>query len=288
MGKEERGKSLRERSSVDATEVSKHDDTMAVGKNKRISKGKKGGKKKIVDPFTKKDWYSLKAPTMFSTRTFGQTLVTRTQGTKLASDGLKGRVYEVSLADLNQDEDQAYRKIKLRCDDIQGKNCLTQFHGMDFTTDKLRSLVRKWQTLIEAYVDVKTTDDYYLRIFCIAFTKKRANQIKRTCYAQSAQIRQIRAKMVEIMKQHASTCDLKELVNKFVPEVIGKEIGKACSGIFPLQNVAVRKCKVLKAPRFDVAKLMEVHGDYSEEVAAAAVDRPEEEETKEEETKAEE
>ena len=229
---------------------------------------------------------------MFSTRTFGQTLVTRTQGTKIASDGLKGRIYEVSLADLNQDEDQAYRKIKLKCDDVQGKNCLTQFHGMDFTTDKLRSLVRKWQTLIEAYVDVKTTDEYYLRIFCIAFTKKRANQIKRSCYAQSAQIRQIRAKMVEIMRQHASSCDLKELVNKFIPEVIGKEIQKSCASIFPLQNVAIRKCKVLKSPKFELQKLMEVHGDYSaEEVVAAEVDRPEEEgegEEKAEEEKAEE
>lgn len=62
---------------------------------------------------------------------------------------------------------------------------------MDFTTDKLRSLVRKWQTLIEAHVDVKTTDSYTLRMFCIGFTKKRANQQKRTCYAQSSQIRQV-------------------------------------------------------------------------------------------------
>lgn len=62
---------------------------------------------------------------------------------------------------------------------------------MDFTTDKLRSLVRKWQSLIEAHVDVKTTDNYQLRIFCIAFKKKRPNQIKRTCYAQSSQIRQV-------------------------------------------------------------------------------------------------
>lgn len=62
---------------------------------------------------------------------------------------------------------------------------------MDFTTDKLRSLVRKWQSLIEAHVDVKTTDNYQLRLFCIAFTKKRPNQIKKTCYAQSSQIRQV-------------------------------------------------------------------------------------------------
>ena len=49
---------------------------------------------------------------------------------------------------------------------------------MDFTTDKLRSLVRKWQTLIEAQVDVKTTDGYLLRMFAIAFTKKRAGQVR--------------------------------------------------------------------------------------------------------------
>ncbi|GLJ30971.1 hypothetical protein SUGI_0618290 [Cryptomeria japonica] len=246
---------------------------MAVGKNKRISKGKKGGKKKAVDPFTKKDWYDIKAPSSFNTRTVGKTLVTRTQGTKIASDGLKHRVFEISLADLQNDEDQAYRKIKLRAEDVQGRNVLTNFWGMDFTTDKLRSLVRKWQTLIEAHVDVKTTDNYTLRMFCIAFTKRRPNQVKRTCYAQSSQIRQIRKKMAEIMVREASSCDLKELVAKFIPEVIGKEIEKATSSIYPLQNVFIRKVKILKAPKFDLGKLMEVHGDYSEEIGVK-VDRP--------------
>ena len=55
-----------------------------------------------MDPFSKKDWYDVKAPSVFAVRNVGKTLVTRTQGTKIASDGLKGRVFETSLADLQK------------------------------------------------------------------------------------------------------------------------------------------------------------------------------------------
>jgi small subunit ribosomal protein S3Ae len=122
-------------------------------------------------------------------------------------------VLEANLADLNKDEDQGHRKFKLKIEDIQGKNCLTQFYGMDLTTDKVKGLVKKWQSLIEAHVDIKTTDGYSLRIFVISFTKKRINQSKKTCYAQHAQIRAIRKKMFEIIAKE-SQCELKDLVKK--------------------------------------------------------------------------
>ena len=135
---------------------------------------------------------------------------------------------------------------------------------MDFTSDKLRSLVRKWQTLIEAHVDVKTTDGYLLRLFAIGFTKRRPSQVRKTTYAQSSQIREIRKKMFEIMTREATSCDLKELVQKFVPEAIGREIEKAARSIYPLQNVYVHKAKILKAPKFDLSKLLELHGESTD------------------------
>merc|ERR1711959_240140 len=136
--------------------------TMAVGKNKRLTKGKKGSKKKIIDPFANKDWYDIKAPSLFSNPICGKTLCTRSKGTKIASDQLKGRVLEVSLGDLNKNEDDAYRKMKLRVEDVRDKQVLCGFWGM-------------------------------------GFTKKRPFQIRKTSYAQSAQIRAIRKKMVDIM-----------------------------------------------------------------------------------------
>lgn len=34
-----------------------------------------------IDPFTRKEWYDVKAPAMFNVRNVGKTLVTRTIGT---------------------------------------------------------------------------------------------------------------------------------------------------------------------------------------------------------------
>ena len=91
--------------------------------------------------------------------------------------------------------------MRLRCENVQGATVLTQFHGMSVTSDKLRSLVKKWQSLIEANVEVKTLDNYQLRFFIIGFTKKASPRNQKTAYAQSQQIRQIRKKMVDNMKR---------------------------------------------------------------------------------------
>ena len=245
---------------------------MAIGKNKRLAKGKKGQKKKVGDTFAKKEWYNVMAPTMFAQRDCGRTVVSKTQGTKISSESLKGRICEANLGDLNKDEDQSFRKMKFEIQDTQGRQCLTDFYGMDMTRDKLCSLVRKWQSLIEAHVDVKTVDGYTLRLFAIGFTKRQANSNKANCYANSAQIRRIRRKMIEIMTAEASKVLLRDLVKRFVSEAIGKEIEKQTRGIYPLKDCFIRKVKMIRKPKFDLLKLMELHNTTDAD-AGAAVDR---------------
>ena len=179
---------------------------------------------------------------------------------------------QVCLADLKGDESN-HRKVKLKCEEVQGRDLLLNFHGtalllvekpkrplrcilpppplraplgllfnsplpspsplpplpgMDLTTDKLRSLIKKWQTLIEAFVDAKTTDGYVLRLFSIGFTRKNPGSTRKTCYCQSSQAKAIRGKMVEIMSAEASNCDLRELVKKLSADSISDNIVKAC------------------------------------------------------------
>ncbi|GAB5354609.1 hypothetical protein AAMO2058_000133700 [Amorphochlora amoebiformis] len=249
---------------------------MAIGKNKRVPRKKGKGKRKIVDPFSRKDWFEIKAPNVFAVRDVGYTVGTKTIGTRLVRDNVMNRVFEASLSDLKPNsEDDAFRKFKLKVGEVDGRHLLTYFWGMSLTTDKLRSLVRKWTTLIEAQADVKTTDGTSVRLFCIGFTYPRQNQNRKTSYAQKGQVRAIRKKMVEIMVREASACDVNELIKKLIPETIGQEIQKAARGIYPLQNVLIRKVKTIKANKVDVGKLLEDHkGGAAKADKGKAVARP--------------
>jgi len=207
---------------------------MTAGKNPRNFK-KKGQKKKVAHPFAKKEWYNVLAPTVFDVRQPTITPCNRTAGQKIAADSLKGRVFEISLADLNRDSnDQAWRKMKLQIEEVKGFDCYTNFYGMDITRDKLCTLVKKWHTLIEAFVQTKTSDGYLVRMFCIGFTKRTTKQVRATCYAKGSQKKLIRQKMMEIMINEANKSTLKDLTKKFISEAIGKQVQKECAKIFPL------------------------------------------------------
>jgi hypothetical protein len=91
---------------------------------------------------------------------------------EVAADSLRGRVFEVSLSDLNNGNNDYWRKMKVQIEEVKGYDCFTNFYGMDITKDKLCTLVKKWHTLIEAFVQTKTLDGYLLRMFCIGFTRR--------------------------------------------------------------------------------------------------------------------
>jgi len=237
---------------------------MTAGKNPRNFK-KKGQKKKIQHAFQRKEWYNVHVPAVFDVRNPTITPCNKTAGQKIAADSLRGRVFEISLADLqNKSSDVAWRKMKVQIEEVKGYDCYTNFYGMDVTKDKLCTLVKKWHTLVEAFVQTKTADGYMLRIFSIAFTKRTGKQVKATCYAKGSQRKLIRKKMMEIMINECQKSTLKELTKKFIQESIGKQIQKECSKVFPVQNVMIKKVKLLKKPKFDLTKLMELYQERPE------------------------
>jgi small subunit ribosomal protein S3Ae len=231
---------------------------MSLGKNKKnFSKGRKGAKKKVGERFLKKEWWNIKAPGMFMKRMFTYSPVNQTVGKKLASESMKGRVYEANLGDLNTGY-EANKKIKLIVEDADGKSkiALTNFYGLECTRDYLCSLIRKWHTLIDLFVDCKTSDGFLMRFFVVAFTSKYGyTQKKATCYANRSQVKQMRAIMTKILTRVCKASTLKDLVSKILGKELTDEMAAKCKHIFPLENITIRKVKSIKRPRVDMTQL---------------------------------
>ncbi|KAF5915323.1 hypothetical protein HPG69_012016 [Diceros bicornis minor] len=183
--------------------------------------GKKGAKKKVVGPFCKKYGHDVKDLAMF---------ISRTQGSKIASEGHKGHVFKASLVALQNDK-VAFGKSKLITEDIQGKNFLTNTQDMDLTHENMCSMVKKWQTITEAHVTVKTTNCFLLHLFSVGFPTK---------------------------KQQS---DLEDILYSAPTNSIGKDIEKACQSINPLYDVFIRKVKMLKKPKLELGKLLKLPGE---------------------------
>jgi len=75
---------------------------MTAGKNPRNFKKKGQQKKKVLHPFVKKEWYNVRAPSLFEVRVPTLTPCNKAAGQLIPADSLRGRIFSITHADLNQ------------------------------------------------------------------------------------------------------------------------------------------------------------------------------------------
>lgn len=242
---------------------------MAIGKNKRLTKGGKRSKRgKVVEVMSRKEWYDVVAPANFETRQFAKTICNKTQGIRVAADFLRGRVFESNLGDIQNEAPQAHRKIKFSVQEVQGRNLLTQFHSMSSTRDHLSSLLRKWCTTMETCVEARTADNYVFRVFVIAFTKKQSNQLSRNCYAKQRLVRWMRARITRLVTKTLSKVSCSEAVFMLTRDILARRLIKRCGPIVPIRDLIIRKVKVVRTPKFDAQALLTAHGEIPASIEA--------------------
>eukprot|EP00917_Polyrhabdina_sp_WS-2016_P028912 GHVP01061620.1.p1 GENE.GHVP01061620.1~~GHVP01061620.1.p1 ORF type:complete len:258 (+),score=53.89 GHVP01061620.1:783-1556(+) len=222
----------------------------------KVFKKKGSNKKAKAIPFSKKEWYDIVTPAVFEKAPTLKTLVNRTAGKKTAEGNLLDRVIDMNVADIYNVKDLAvgssYMKMKLKIEHTENKKCFTRFHGMELTSDKLRSMVRRWQTLIEGDIEVKTVDGYILRIFPIVFTRRSANSTSKTSYAKTSIIKEVRRIMSEIIYEDISNMDINNLIRNLISEEFARKILFETKSVAPLKEFHIRKVKVLKAPSLEI------------------------------------
>jgi len=247
---------------------------MAVNKNKKLNKKGKRNKKKL-DKFENKEWFELKIPKIRGVNrdTYGWICGNKTAKGITVEDRLHNRVATIRCGDLqkdplpdNPDNLPTAVNLKLRIAETKNKMCYLDFHGMELTRDKTCSMMKKWVTLVEAWTDIKTTDNFVFRVFGMALTKTVDGQCKKTAYAKTSQVKRMRNRMIEIMNNELADKSTKEFVSRVLIDKCGDAFKKDLNAIFPVKEGAcIRKVKLIKRPlKEDERRIIDLHSDNAD------------------------
>lgn len=191
-------------------------------------KGRATGRK---EKWKAKSWYNVVAPDMFNRAKIAEAL---------ADDPAKliDRIAEVTAQDVTGDFSKMHIKLKFKVNDVRGADAFTYFIGHDMTSDYVRRMTRRRKSKIDTIVDVKTRDEFIVRIKPLAISGRRV---------RSSQQSAIRITMQTVIADFCSKKALDEVVKAIISGQLAKFVAVACKPIQPLQRVEIRKSEILKA-----------------------------------------
>lgn len=193
-------------------------------------KQNRAASRKVKDRWKSKEWYNILAPQMFNLARIGETLSSE-------PDSVVGRVATVTLQDLTGDFSKAHLKLKFKVRDIRGYDAYTEFIAHDMANDYVRRLSRRHRSKVDTVVDIKTADNYILRIKTMAVIDRRMQAGQRTG------IRNITA---DTLREYTKNKSLAEVVKGMVTGEIAKILASRCKPIVPVRRMEIRKSEVLK------------------------------------------
>jgi small subunit ribosomal protein S3Ae len=230
---------------------------MAKGKNKRQPRKGKNAKRSDKHTFLKKQWFTLISPTALKKSIpVGWTCCKKPTGTEVVSDFLKGRVAEICYADITSEANDVNKKIKIVVDEIHGRICATNFYSFELTKDKIAEKLKKRQSLIDVYCDVKTSDGVISRIFSMLTTNKRPNQVKLNSYAQTSKIKLLRKTLVSDLLTYSSQITGDNLAHEVITGVMDTRLEKLAQKVIPGVKLQIYKMKTVKRGVVDVKQLL--------------------------------
>lgn len=194
-----------------------------------------------------KRWYTVVAPESFDRAELGTTPANE-------PNAVLDRTIEATLGDLTDDAGANNVKLTFRINDVGSDTAYTQFEKHELTRDYLNSLVRRGASKVDAYLTVRTSDNYRIRVQPVAFTTQKAND---------SQEKAIRARMVELVREAARERTFQEFVDSVTQGRLSSAIYGEARTIYPLRRVEIAKL-VLDAHPEEIAEEEETAVDVDE------------------------
>ena len=188
--------------------------------------------KKVRDKWRTKEWYSVYTPAYFGEQNVAG--IPCEDPKKLI-----GRVVETTLYDITNDFSHQSIKLYFLVTSITGDRADTILKSHEYSTDYLRSLVRRGSTRCDGIFTGRTVDNYLTRVYIVGFSHGRING------SQEHGIRQV---MGKIVAEKASKLTYSQLCHEMVLGKMGSDVYNEAKKVCPLRHIGVRKSKLLSMP----------------------------------------
>ena len=198
----------------------------AESKEEREDRGEK------VKKWKGKDWFTILTPKMF-----GETLLAETPATD--PNSIIGRNVEVSVAEIMDNPNKYYMKLKFRLDSMDGKKIYTRFNGFSVLREYIIRSVRKGAEKVYGIGEFETKDGWKLQISTVTILNR----------ASDLNIQKKVRKMIqEYLAEDSKKSTIDDFVKNVVEGVYQKHLRKTGNKIYPIRFMEIEKIEVMKAP----------------------------------------
>lgn len=192
---------------------------------KEIAAAPKARKRKGVDKWKTKKWFTVLAPPAFN-----NTPLAQTPGED--PENVMNRIVNVSGREVTGNIKKTQLMLKFRVNNVQGLNAYTVFDSIEVQPGSVRRLVRRRSSKIEAVDDVMCKDGVLARVKTVALCAHKVSGPRRAT---------IRTMVHDEIKTLAGAHDYEVLLNQIVTGDHGNMILSKIRKIAPMKRVDVLK-----------------------------------------------
>jgi len=188
-------------------------------------------RKKTVDKWKKKSWYTIVAPKDFESKELGETITEK-------PESLIGRVVSVTGRALANQPKKQHIQLKFKIKEIQANKAITIAIGHEIKDNFLRRIVRRRTSKIMSVKDYTTKDNQLFRIKVIVISEKKASRKQKTS---------VRKKIEEQTKKIISGIESRKLIDELVFGTIVNKLYSEVKKIVPIKRVEIINSSLMQA-----------------------------------------
>ena len=128
--------------------------------------------------------------------------------------------------------------------------------------------LRKRQTLIDVFTNVKTQEGNQLRVFVQVISQRYSKQVKLNSYLEESKVKEIRKRVTEFLIERAAKSTSDAFVKTILFNEIDKPLADCYRKIAPHTVMQITKVKLIKKESYDEIK----PSDYTQKIEEAKVE----------------